>query len=98
MTDPFKEADATKKVLTVPEDASGRIDAWLAATLADDYSRSRIKALIEEGAILVNGTPITEPKRKVRPGDSVELSLPEARDPEPKGEDIPLEVLYEDDD
>lgn len=98
MTDPFKEAEATRKVLTVPEDAEGRIDAWLAATLAGDFSRSRIKALIEEGAVLVNGTTIGEPKRKIHPGDTVEIALPEPRDPEPKGEDIPLDVLYEDDD
>ena len=98
MSDPFKEAEATRKVLTVPEDAGGRIDAWLAATLADDFSRSRIKALIEEGAVLVNGAAIGEPKRKIHPGDTVEIALPEPRDPEPQGEDIPLEVLYEDDD
>jgi 23S rRNA pseudouridine1911/1915/1917 synthase len=98
MTDPFKEAEATRKVLTVPEDAEGRIDAWLAATLAGDFSRSRIKALIEEGAVLVNGTAIGEAKRKIHPGDTVAIALPEPRDPEPKGEDIPLDVLYEDDD
>ncbi len=98
MTDPFKEADATRKVLTVPEEAEGRIDAWLAATLAGDFSRSRIKALIEEGAVLVNGAAIGEPKRKIHPGDRVEIALPEPRDPEPKAEDIPLDVLYEDDD
>lgn len=98
MTDPFKEADATRKVLTVPEDAEGRMDAWLAATLAGDFSRSRIKALIEEGATVVNGKVTTEPKRKIQPGDVVELALPAPRDPEPQGEDIPLDVLYEDDD
>ncbi|RFZ87004.1 RluA family pseudouridine synthase [Shinella sp. WSJ-2] len=98
MTDPFKEADATLKVLTVPDDAEGRIDAWLAATLAGDFSRSRIKALIEEGAAVVNGTVMNEPKRKVRPGDVVEFTMPAPRDPEPKGEDIPLDVLYEDND
>src|SRR6478609_2988431 len=98
MTDPFKEADATMKVLTVPDDAEGRIDAWLAATLAGDFSRSRIKALIEEGAAVVNGTVMNEPKRKVRPGDVIEFTMPAPRDPEPKGEDIPLDVLYEDDD
>src|SRR5690606_26298803 len=98
MTDPFKEADATRKVLTVPEEAEGRVDAWLAATLAGDFSRSRIKALIEEGAVRVNGAAIGEPKRKIHPGDRIEIALPEPRDPEPKAEDIPLDVLYEDDD
>ena len=98
MTDPFKEAEATRKVLTAPEDAEGRIDAWLAAMLAGDYSRSRIKALIEEGAAIVNGTVMTDPKPKSHPGDVVEFCMPAPRDPEPKGEDIPLDVLYEDDD
>ncbi len=40
---------------------------------------------------------MTEPKKKVQPGDHFEIDLPEPEDPEPKGEDIPLDVLYEDD-
>lgn len=98
MSDPFKQADDTRKVLTADEDAAGRIDAWLAEALGGEFSRSRIKALIEQGAVLVNGAAVTEPKRKVHPKDVVEIGLPEPEDPEPKGEDIPLEVLYEDDD
>ncbi|MDX3929172.1 MAG: RluA family pseudouridine synthase [Shinella sp.] len=98
MNDPFKEADAARKVLKAGEDASGRLDAWLAEALAGDFSRSRIKGLIEQGAVLVNGALVTEPKRKVHPGDAVEIGLPEPEDPEPKGEDIPLDVLYEDED
>ena len=98
MSDPFKQADDTRKVLTAGEDAAGRIDAWLAEALGGEFSRSRIKALIEQGAVLVNGSAVTEPKRKVRPGDAIEIGLPEPEDPEPQGEDIPIEVLYEDDD
>lgn len=98
MSDPFKQADDTRKVLTAGEDAAGRLDAWLADALGGEYSRSRLKALIEQSAVLVNGTAVTEPKRKVHPGDAIEITLPEPEDPEPKGEDIPLEVLYEDDD
>jgi 23S rRNA pseudouridine1911/1915/1917 synthase len=98
MSAPFNEADDTRKVLTAGESAAGRIDAWLAEALDGAFSRSRIKALIEQGAVLVNGAAVTEPKRKVQPGDAIEIGLPEPDDPEPKGEDIPLEVLYEDDD
>ncbi|MDR6758907.1 23S rRNA pseudouridine1911/1915/1917 synthase [Mycoplana sp. BE70] len=98
MSDPFKQADDTRKVLTAGEDAAGRLDAWLADALGGEYSRSRLKALIEQSAVLVNGTAVTEPKRKVHPGDAIEITLPEPEDPEPKGEDIPLEVLYEDND
>ncbi|MBB4101973.1 RluA family pseudouridine synthase [Allorhizobium borbori] len=98
MSDPFKQAETARKVLIVPEDASGRLDAWLAGALDGEISRSRLKALIEGGSVFVGGVAITEPKRKVHPGDTIEIGMPEPEDPEPKGEDIPLDVLYEDED
>lgn len=98
MTDPFKQASTPRKELIANEDAQGRLDAWLAAELGGDLSRNRVKALIEQGAISINGTVVTEPKRKVKPGDALVIEMPEPEDPEPKGEDIPLEVLYEDKD
>jgi 23S rRNA pseudouridine1911/1915/1917 synthase len=98
MSEPFNEAGLPRKVLSAGEDDGGRLDAWLTAQLDGEHSRSRVKALIEEGAVKINGKVVTEAKKKISPGDTVELVLPEAEDPEPKGEDIPLEVLYEDDD
>jgi 23S rRNA pseudouridine1911/1915/1917 synthase len=98
MSEPFNEAGLPRKVLTAGEDDAGRLDAWLTAQLGGEMSRSRIKALIEEGAVAINDRVVTEPKKKVVPGDTITLVLPEPEDPEPKGEDIPLEVLYEDDD
>lgn len=96
MNDPFKQADAPRKVLVADEDAHGRLDAWLTTALEGEFSRSRIKALIEQGAVALKGTVCTEPKRKIAPGDAVEIVLPEPEDAEPRGEDIPLDVLYED--
>ncbi|MCF1494063.1 RluA family pseudouridine synthase [Agrobacterium vitis] len=98
MTDPFKQAGEPRKELIAGEDAEGRLDAWLAASLGGDLSRNRVKALIEQGAVFVNGTAVTEPKRKIKPGDQLVIAMPEPEDPEPKGEDIPLTVLYEDKD
>ncbi|MVA72042.1 RluA family pseudouridine synthase [Agrobacterium vitis] len=98
MTDPFKQAGEPRKELIAGEDAEGRLDAWLAASLGGDLSRNRVKALIEQGAVFINGTSVTEPKRKIKPGDQVVIAMPEPEDPEPKGEDIPLTVLYEDKD
>jgi 23S rRNA pseudouridine1911/1915/1917 synthase len=96
LSDPFKEAADNRKVLTANETAEGRLDAWLTGQLGDEFSRSRVKALVNEGAVLLNGKPITDASRKVRPGDAYEIALPEPEDPTPQGEDIPLDVLYED--
>lgn len=94
----FKQASANRKVLTADESAGGRLDAWLAGALDGEVSRNRAKALIEGGSVFVNGAVVDEPKRKVHPGDEIAIAMPEPEDPEPEGEDIPLDVLYEDDD
>lgn len=78
------------------EEAGERLDAFLAARI-DGWSRARLQDLIEEAAVLVNGRR-TKPAYKVRAGDSVEIELtaPPAETFTP--EDIPLDVVYEDDD
>ncbi|HCD85663.1 MAG TPA: RNA pseudouridine synthase, partial [Agrobacterium sp.] len=98
MNDPFKQGGDARKVLIAGEDAEGRLDSWLATEVGGDLSRSRLKALIEQGAVFLNGKPVTEPKKKVHPQDRIEIVMPEPEDPEPKGEDIPLDVEYEDED
>ena len=98
MTEPFNQPSGNRKVLKADDAAEGRMDQWLTVTLEGEYSRNRIKALIEQGAVSINGLAVTEPKRKIKPGDAVEINLPEPEDPVPQGEDIPLDVLYEDED
>ena len=98
MSASFNGDDANGKVLLADEMAAGRLDVWLAAKLEGKLSRSRIKALIEGGDVLVNGRPVTEAKHKVQPGDRVKIVMPEPEAPEPQGEDIPLTILYEDED
>jgi len=92
------EGQSDKQTLLAGDDAEGRLDAWMAAELEPDLSRSRIKALIEAGAVTVNGVAAKQAKHKIYPGDQVELDMPEPEDPDPVGEDIPLEILYEDND
>ncbi|TPW32717.1 RluA family pseudouridine synthase [Pararhizobium mangrovi] len=96
MRDPFNEAEDEKKVLTAGEDAAGRLDAWLAGALAGTLSRSRVKALIDEGHVTIDGRPATGAREAIRPGMAITLILPPAVDPLPKGEAIPLEILHED--
>lgn len=98
MSEPFTQADDDRKELTADEDASGRLDAWLAGALDGQISRSRIKELIVGGAVALNGITVLEAKRRIAPGDQVELVVPEPVDPTPRPENIPLDVLYEDDD
>jgi len=76
-------------------DAGKRLDAVLASHL-DALSRNRIQSLIKSGDVTVGGAKIVEPKYRVNEGDALVLVLPEPEDPEPKGEDIPLTVVFED--
>ncbi|MEO5915982.1 MAG: RluA family pseudouridine synthase [Luteolibacter sp.] len=79
------------------EDSPGeRIDAFLAARLAD-LSRSRIQTLIREQFIQVNGHP-AKPRDAVKLGDRITVVLPEAVPLDNAPQDIPLDIIYEDDD
>lgn len=82
----------------VSDDESGqRLDKWL-ATSFPDVSRTRLKALIEDGRVAVDGRTITDASGRVKSGQAVEIVLPEAATAEPVAQDIPLDVVYEDDD
>jgi 23S rRNA pseudouridine1911/1915/1917 synthase len=87
------------KVLSSDEAAAGqRVDQWLAAQLGPELSRSRVQALIDQGAVTVDGTVLADRKKKLAPGQEIIVDLPEPEPAEPVGEDIPLDVLYEDED
>ncbi|MGH6672559.1 MAG: pseudouridine synthase [Xanthobacteraceae bacterium] len=82
----------------VPEDnAGGRLDRTLAA-LCRELSRSRLKALIEAGAVAIDGRTIRDPSHRVNSGDVIVLDVPPLQSAKPEGEPIPLNVVYEDDD
>lgn len=80
------------------DDAGKRLDQWLNECTAIALSRSRIKQLILDGQVSVNGTVISEPKRKVQADDIAALTIPDLTDPDPEPEDIALDVLFEDSD
>ena len=72
-----------------------RLDACLSDMT--DLSRSRAQALIEAGLVLVNGRPRKQ-SEGVRLGDTIRFSMPEAKPIELIPEDIPLDIVYEDQD
>ncbi len=80
----------------VESGAGERLDAYLAASLAE-LSRSRIQTLIREQYILVNGNP-AKPRDAVKAGDHITVALPEAVPDKAEPQDIPLDILYEDED
>ncbi|BCL37037.1 RluA family pseudouridine synthase [Nostoc sp. MS1] len=81
--------------LQVEED-SARIDRYLAEELPD-LSRSRIQQLIEQGKVQVNDKVCTSKKINLKVGDRITLEIPEAQPLELIPQDIPLDILYEDD-
>ena len=82
----------------VADDRAGvRLDAWLAGALPD-LGRNRAKQLILDGRVSVGGRTIVEPKRPVKPGESVTVELPPAARAKPEPETIALDIVYEDDD
>jgi 23S rRNA pseudouridine1911/1915/1917 synthase len=72
-----------------------RLDAWLRQQFPA-MSRAAIQRLIAEGHITVNGAS-TKPTHHPRAGDIVRVEWPEARPAAAEPEDIPLDILYEDD-
>ena len=89
---------ARRLELTVGDDeASVRLDRVLAARV-QELSRSRLKALILAGHVSVKAAPVRDPAYHVTPGDTITIEVPQAVPAEPAGEDIELDIVYEDDD
>ncbi|QDL93062.1 RluA family pseudouridine synthase [Paroceanicella profunda] len=89
--------------ITLPDGCDSRLDKALAAALSAtegagaSLSRSRLRALIEGGAVSrAGGATVTEPKTKVKPGEAwvIRAPVPVAAEPDP--EDIPLDIVFED--
>jgi len=81
----------------IPEAAAGRRFDQVLADLFPDYSRSRLSAWIKSGAARLNGEEVL-PRHIVRGGEAVELTVRMEREIGAAGEDIPLDIRYEDDD
>ena len=84
--------------ILVPSDQAGqRLDRVL-ASLLPDLSRSRLEALIDQGAVTRGGATIKDANHRVKGGESYDIAVPEAVPARPRGQDIPLTVVYEDKD
>lgn len=84
----------------VQEDPPARLDKALSRDVPESasLSRTRIAKLLDAGAITINGAVHTDPKAKITAGAQVDITVEEAVDSHIEPEDIPLDVIYEDDD
>lgn len=78
------------------ENVGKRIDSFI-PSIKKDISRSMVQKLIEEKNIKVNGKE-TKHSYKLKLNDEIEISIPEAKEVDLKAQDIPLDIIYEDDD
>jgi len=84
--------------LTIPDEFDNtRLDRALAGLLPD-VSRSRLKALIDAGDVTLDGKVADTASVKVRAGQVVVLAVPAPVAAEPTAQDIPLDIVYEDED
>ena len=92
--------DMQRLTITAPPEAAGeRLDRFLAAGLEapSPLSRTRLKALILDGAVTENGAAVIDPSQSVRAEAEYALLLPPVREATPQAEDIPLDIMFEDD-
>lgn len=84
------------RINTAPPDEGRRLDLFLAGAAAG-LSRSQAQKLIEEGSVYVNDRPCIRKNYRVSRGDTVVFSPPEPSTLSPRAEQIPLDIVYEDD-
>lgn len=90
--------DSKRHHLTVgPEDALNRLDRTLASRLSV-LSRTRLKTLIQAGLVTVDAKPITDPAYRLTVYEKVTVTVPPPEPAKPQAQQIPLTVVYEDDD
>lgn len=85
----------TLVVTLEPASAGQRLDKALALALPS-LSRARVRALIDCGAVSLNGATIKDADRTVKGGETVTLQVPQAAPAHPRAQSIPLDIVYED--
>ena len=85
----------TLEFTAAPADAGQRLDRWLAGQ-AGAPSRSALQGLMEAGFVRRNGAPANK-KDKLAAGDRITLTLPDPQPIEAQPQNIPLDIVYEDD-
>ena len=83
--------------LFIAEENCKRLDVFLSEQL-EDFTRSRLKKLIEDGNVKINGVAIKKSGADIKMGDEVAIVIPDAVEYTAKPENIPLDIVYQDGD
>lgn len=97
--DPIKKTSVRRLTVSVPPGGEGQRVDRLVTNCLPDRSRTFIKRLIEQGYLAVDNTvprTIVEPSYRVKPGEKFILGIPEVADLQLAGENIPLNIIFED--
>ena len=87
----------TMSFLVPPEADGERLDKWLSGQDSLGLTRSSLQNRMEHGDVTVNGRTVSKNYRQ-KAGDTVLVTLPEPESLELQPENIPLDIVYEDDD
>lgn len=85
---------SAETVVLIAESDAPRADAYLAGAL--DYTRSQLQKWLKDGALSVNGKA-AKPNTAIKAGDTLRLLVPEAPETAAIPQNIPLDIVYEDD-
>ena len=83
-------------IVIIAQESADRIDALLAQNVPG-LTRSAAQRLLDAGAVSVDGRAVKK-NHKCSAGERIELSLPETQETELRPQDIPLDIVYEDED
>jgi 23S rRNA pseudouridine1911/1915/1917 synthase len=86
----------TKQIETTDADIGKRLDVFLSET-EEGLTRSHVQKLLQDGMVLVGGASVAK-NYKIRKNDIIELTLPEPEPCEAQPENIPIDIVYEDED
>ena len=83
--------------LFIAEENYKRLDVFLSEQL-EDFTRSRLKKLIEDGNVCVNGSAVKKSGADIKIGDEITIVIPDAVEYSVQPENIPLDIVYQDGD
>ncbi|MDD5218547.1 MAG: RluA family pseudouridine synthase [Candidatus Omnitrophica bacterium] len=91
-----RSSEIREEIIVGPDVNGQRLDAFLAHVLVDKFSRTKIKKMVEEGGIKVDGRTVPA-HYHIKEGEKIEVEGTIAEESETRAEDIPITIVYEDD-